>query len=68
VVGPVEVRFENRRVSADAMVLPGNAEVLLGSIPLEGMDVVIDPKQQKLLVNPATPYMPKLSLKRATLR
>lgn len=63
VVGPVEVRFENRRVTADAMVLPGSAEILLGCIPMEGMDVVIDPKQQKLLVNPKTPYKPKLSLK-----
>ena len=63
VVGPVEVRFENRRVTADAMVLPGTGEILLGCIPMEGMDVVIDPKQQKLLVNPKTPYKPKLSLK-----
>ncbi|MFN2510464.1 MAG: aspartyl protease family protein [Pyrinomonadaceae bacterium] len=32
VVGPVEVRFENRRTSVDAVVLPGAMEVLLGSI------------------------------------
>jgi len=28
---------------------------LLGSIPLEDLDVVIDPKQQRLIVNPRSP-------------
>ena len=45
------------------MVLPGDAEVLLGAIPLEDMDVVIDPKQQKLIVNPAHPYIAQKHLK-----
>ncbi|NEP45032.1 MAG: retroviral-like aspartic protease, partial [Okeania sp. SIO2H7] len=30
IVGPVELRFENRRANVDAMVLPGDTEVLLG--------------------------------------
>jgi clan AA aspartic protease len=63
VVGPVEIRFENRRANVDAMVLPGEAEVLLGAIPMEEMDVMVDPKQQKLIVNPASPYITKKSLK-----
>ncbi len=63
VVGPVEVRFENRRTTVDAIVMPGNAEVLLGSIPMEDMDVLIDPKQQKLVVNPAHPYVATKHLK-----
>lgn len=63
VVGPVEIRFENRRANVDAMVLPGETEVLLGTIPMEEMDVVVDPKQQKLMVNPASPYLTKKSLK-----
>ena len=63
IVGPIEIRFENRRTNVDAMVLPGNSEVLLGSIPMEDMDVLIDPKQQKLIVNPASPYIAKKSLK-----
>jgi clan AA aspartic protease len=41
VVGPLEVRFKNRRCSVDAMVLPGDNEPLLGAIPLEDMDVVV---------------------------
>jgi clan AA aspartic protease len=63
VVGPVEIRFENRRANVDAMVLPGEAEVLLGAIPMEEMDVMVDPKQQQLIVNPASPYITKKSLK-----
>ena len=63
IVGPVEVRFENRSTSVRAMVLPGNAEVLLGSIPMEDMDVLIDPRQPKLSVNPAHPYVAEKPLK-----
>jgi clan AA aspartic protease len=63
IVGPVEVRFENRMTTVNAAVLPSNTEVLLGAIPMEDMDVLIDPKQQKLVVNPAHPYMAKKSLK-----
>ena len=55
VVGPVEVHFENRSTTARAVVLPGAEEPLLGSIPLEDLDGVIDPKQQRLIVNPRSP-------------
>lgn len=37
VVGPIEVKFKNRRCNVDAMVLPGDNEMLLGAIPLEDM-------------------------------
>jgi hypothetical protein len=39
VVGPIEVKFKNRRCSIDAMVLPGDNEPLLGAIPMEDMPV-----------------------------
>lgn len=51
-VGPVEVRFANRRAVCHALVLPGDSEPLLGAIPLEEMDVLIDPKRQELIINP----------------
>jgi len=63
VVGPIEIRFKNRKCITTAMVLPGNSEVLLGAIPMEDMDVIIDPLQQQLLVHPDRPYIPKMSLK-----
>jgi clan AA aspartic protease len=52
IVGPVEVRFEDRTTSVRAYVLPGLEEILLGAIPLEGLDVIIDPLRGRLLVNP----------------
>lgn len=55
IVGPIEIRFKNRRTVADAIVLPGSKEVLLGSIPMEDLDVVIDPKRRSLEVNPESP-------------
>ena len=57
IVGPVILRFKNRRTSCDALVLPGVTEVLLGAIPLEGLDVVLDAKTQQLIVHPLRPYI-----------
>jgi clan AA aspartic protease len=55
-VGPVEVRFRNRRCFTGAMVL-GN-EVLLGAIPMEDMDLVLRPQLQSVDVNPESPNIP----------
>jgi clan AA aspartic protease len=63
IVGPVTVKFANRATTCRAMVLPGNSEVLLGAIPLEDMDVVINLKEQRLMVNPAHPYIAHKYLK-----
>jgi clan AA aspartic protease len=63
VVGPVEIRFKTRRTVCNAAVLPGNAEVLLGSIPMEDMDLVLYPKEEVMDVNPATPYLSKKKIK-----
>jgi predicted aspartyl protease len=45
VVGSVIIKFENRTAMCSAIVLPGNAEVLLGAIPMEEIDVLIDLKE-----------------------
>jgi clan AA aspartic protease len=55
VVGSLEIRFANRRVAATAVVMPDNSEPLLGVIPMEEMDVIIDPLRQELVVNPKHP-------------
>ncbi|MBF0492546.1 MAG: aspartyl protease family protein [Deltaproteobacteria bacterium] len=64
VVAAVEIRFENRRAMVEPVVLPGNAEPLLGVVPMEIMDVRIEPLQEKLIVNPETPFIPKSKLKK----
>lgn len=54
-VGPIEVRFQNRRCFTGAMVLGDvmlGDEVLLGAIPMEDMDLVLRPQLQSIDVNP----------------
>jgi clan AA aspartic protease len=63
IAGPLEVRFKDRFSVTNAMVLPGNQEVLLGAIPMEEMDVLVHPLKEKLIVNPEHPNGPQLSLK-----
>jgi clan AA aspartic protease len=63
VVGPLEVRFKNRRCTTNAMVLPGDNEPLLGAIPMEDMDVVVLPQRQELAVHPDHPYFAQMKLK-----
>lgn len=63
IAGPVEVRFQNRRTTVDAIVIPGDEQTLLGAIPLEGMDVVIDPKAQTMTINPENPNIAGTILK-----
>ncbi len=57
VVGPVEVRFQNRYTPCNALVLPGENRILLGAIPMEDMDVIIHPREERLMVNPDHPLM-----------
>ena len=61
--GPVTIRFKNRMISCSALVLPGASEVLLGAIPMEAMDVIIDPFAQQLVVHPDRPYYAQMKVK-----
>ncbi len=62
-VGPVEVRFANRRCFVGAMVL--GDEVLLGAIPMEDMDLVVHPLTRQVTVHPERPNIPAGIVKRA---
>jgi len=46
---PVTIYWKNRQTVAQAMVLPSAKEVLLGAIPLEGMDLIVDPARQTVI-------------------
>ncbi len=63
VVGPVYIRFANRKATCNAFVLPGDSEPLLGAIPMEEMDVLIHPLRQELIVNPEHPNYAVLKMK-----
>jgi hypothetical protein len=47
--GPVTIRWKNRSVHLPAAVLPEETEVLLGAYPIEGMDLLIDCKHERLI-------------------
>jgi clan AA aspartic protease len=45
----VEIRWKNRKAACEALVLPGEDEILLGAYPLEGMDLIVHPKLQEVV-------------------
>ncbi len=55
-VGPIEVTFENRNCYVGALVL--GDKVLLGAVPMEGMDLVVSPSRRRVTVNPESPNIP----------
>jgi clan AA aspartic protease len=63
IVSKVELRFKNRRTMCNAVVLPGDTEPLLGTIPLEDMDVLIHTTRNELIIHPDHPYFAQMKLK-----
>ena len=55
VVEAVRIFFKTRRTVTTAVVI-GN-EVLLGAIPMQAMDVLIDPKTEQLILPPDRPNL-----------
>jgi len=51
-VGPVRIGFDERFSISEALILPGDSEPLLGAIPMEAMDLVVNPSTQTLSGNP----------------
>ena len=49
ITGAVEVRWKDRKWTVHALVLPGAEDVLLGAIPLEGLDLIVNPVTQELV-------------------
>ncbi|MBC7889367.1 MAG: hypothetical protein H7Z13_15930 [Ferruginibacter sp.] len=62
-IGGIKVRFGDRTCYTDAFVLPNSTAPLLGAIPLEGMDLVVIPSENKLEYNPKHPDGALFSLK-----
>ena len=60
-VGPIKLAFGNRFCYVGALVL--GDEVLLGVVPMEDMDLVVDPGRRRLSVDPASPNLPHARVK-----
>ena len=55
------IRFANRSCFTGALVLGDS--ILLGSIPMEDMDLVISSREQRVTVNPESPNIPSAVVK-----
>lgn len=55
-VGPIQIRFQNRTCFTGALVI--GESVLLGAVPMEDMDLVVEPTRQTITVNPKSPNIP----------
>jgi clan AA aspartic protease len=53
VVAPIRIDFANRSCNTEAYVF--GDEPLIGVVPIEAMDCVIEPQHRRLVVNPAHP-------------
>ena len=61
-VGPLKVAFGKRFCYVGALVL--GEEVLLGSVPMDEMDLVVNAVRRQLTVDPASPNVPRARVKR----
>ncbi|MDR1326186.1 MAG: aspartyl protease family protein [Treponema sp.] len=49
VAGPLEVVWKDRRTICEAIVLPNAKDVLLGAIPLEALDLIVNPRAEEVV-------------------
>ncbi|MCL2810052.1 MAG: hypothetical protein FWD24_08350 [Treponema sp.] len=49
IVGPLVVTWKDRSAICEALVLPDAEEALLGAIPLEAMDLTLNPRKEEIV-------------------
>lgn len=65
-IGGIRLTVLGREMIASALVVPAGTTALIGQIPLEELDLIVDPKSRALRVNPASPDAPLLDLRLAS--
>ncbi|MEK9150074.1 MAG: clan AA aspartic protease [Candidatus Desantisbacteria bacterium] len=60
-VGPIRINFENRTCFTGGLIL-GDL-VLMGCVPMEDMDLVLNPTRQTITTNPDSPNIPHVLVK-----
>jgi clan AA aspartic protease len=61
-VSGIRITILDRETVVNALVEEAGTTPLIGQIPLEELDLLVDPKSRELLVNPASPDAPLLDL------
>ena len=64
-VTDIKLEICGRDMPIDAFTLPAGTTALVGQIPLEALDLVVDPRRQELRPNPAHPDGPIVKALRA---
>ena len=60
-VGPLRVQFDNRSCFSGALVL--GDEPLLGAIQMEDMDLILNPRDGSITINPQSPNIASAKVK-----
>ena len=60
-VGPVQIKFDGRTCFTGALVLGDS--VLLGVVPMEDMDLIVNPSRRTIEPNPSSPNIPHALVK-----
>ena len=62
IYGGAQLKVLNRVCTVDVLAGHAGQPVLLGQIPLEGLDLIVDPRRQLLTTNPESPDMPMVEV------
>lgn len=60
--GNIEIEILGRKTICSAIVEKAGTTPLIGQIPLEELDFLVDPKSRELRVNPASPDAPMIDV------
>ncbi len=56
--GPILVKYQDRQCYTGALII--GDEVILGTLPMEDMDLIIHPAKQTVIPNPNAPDLPSI--------
>lgn len=65
VAGSLRISLLGRTMVCDALLAPAGSTALIGQIPLERLDLIVDPRSREVRVNPASPDAPLIWALRA---
>jgi clan AA aspartic protease len=60
IVGDLRIEILGREMFCDALATPQGSTPLIGQIPLQRLDLVVNPKSRELMTNPLHPDGPLL--------
>jgi clan AA aspartic protease len=62
IYGVVTIEIKGRTGNFDVLAEAEGSQPLIGQVPLEVLDLVVDPRKRALIPNPASPEMPMVEI------